>query len=274
MPMAGPRRMRLLILMAALVWILVMLYGLMGGGGGDGGSTSSDDHDSIGKHHLHEPDEDGRSIAAFDVEAYIGATRVEPGGDAYRANAFNQMASDKIGSFRSVPDTRNPLCRGKKSEYSTALQPTTVIFTFHNEARSAILRSVVSVLRRSPPELIKEIILVDDFSDNPEDATLLRRLPKVIVMRNDQREGLIRSRLRGAAKATAPILTFLDSHVEPNALWLEPLLQRVHECHSCVVSPIIDVISMDTFEYIGASADLQVSPFPTWHIRLSFVKLI
>lgn len=191
--------------------------------------------------------------AYFNEAGYVGAGNRDP--DPYVRNRFNQAASDALSSNRAIPDTRNAMCRLKK--YEEDLPQTSVIITFHNEARSTLLRTIVSVLNRSPEHLIKEIILVDDFSDNPEDGALLRAIRKVRVIRNSKREGLMRSRVRGADSATAPVLTFLDSHVECNVHWLEPLLQRIKEDPSRVVCPVIDVISMDSFQYVGASADLR-----------------
>ncbi|KAI8479519.1 Polypeptide N-acetylgalactosaminyltransferase 14 [Branchiostoma belcheri] len=198
----------------------------------------------------------GQSLGVnFDGRTYIEGGQHDSK-DSYKRHAFNLAESDKISSNRPVPDTRNYRCSAL--EYDTSSLPqTSVIITFHNEARSALLRTITSVLNRSPPELVREIILIDDFSDDPEDCKQLTSIPKVRCLRNERREGLMRSRVKGADASTSDVLTFLDSHCEANKDWLQPLLQRVKEDPTRVVSPIIDVISMDTFQYIGASSELR-----------------
>jgi polypeptide N-acetylgalactosaminyltransferase len=84
--------------------------------------------------------------------------------EGWRLHEFNQYVSDMISVERNLPDPRDEYCK-QDNLYLTDLPKTSVIFIFHNEAWSTLLRSVHSVLNRSPDHLLEEIILVDDFSD-------------------------------------------------------------------------------------------------------------
>ena len=82
-----------------------------------------------------------------------------------KTEAFNLLVSDRISYTREVPDTRDARC--KSVYYEEDLPTTSVIIIFTNEAWSPLIRTIYSVLNRSPAHLIHEIILVDDFSDKP-----------------------------------------------------------------------------------------------------------
>ena len=86
--------------------------------------------------------------------------------EVYAKEFFNLRASDKISLWRSLPDMRHPACQQKV--YPKDLPTASVIFIFKNERWSPLLRSVYSVINRSPRHLLKEVILVDDVSDNGE----------------------------------------------------------------------------------------------------------
>lgn len=87
--------------------------------------------------------------------------------DGWTKNAFNQYVSDLISVHRSLPDPRDAWCKDS-AQYRTDLPKTDVIICFHNEAWTVLLRTVHSVLDRSPEHLIGKIILVDDYSDMRE----------------------------------------------------------------------------------------------------------
>ncbi|KRZ22193.1 Polypeptide N-acetylgalactosaminyltransferase 5 [Trichinella pseudospiralis] len=216
----------------------------------------------------------------------------------WQKNAFNQYVSDRISIHRKLPKIPDASCY--KKQYSDNLPKTSVIICFHNEAWSVLLRTVHSVLSRSPANLLQEIILVDDFSDaehlkNQLDV-YMDRLGIVKIVRLPKREGLIRARLSGAAVAIGPVLTFLDSHCEclegttdniyrtfnaiytgtnvllflPVQGWLPPLLSRIKENWSNVVCPVIDVIDDDTFKYhCGKSWMTNVGGFD-WNLQFNW----
>lgn len=52
---------------------------------------------------------------------------------------------------------------------------------------------------------------------------------KVRLLRNYERQGLIRTRSRGAREAKGEAIVFLDAHCEVNVNWLPPLLAPIAE---------------------------------------------
>lgn len=220
------------------------------GGGGDG-----DVNNFIDWHNYeHIASEAERTGPGEQGAAVILTADEEKQKDAlFKVNGFNAFASDKISLDRALKDIRHPDCKHQK--YHERLPRASVIVPFHNEHWTTLLRTAQSVINRSPPELIEEVILVDDYSNKEflkkelDDYLAKHYNGKVKVVRAAKREGLIRTRLLGARAAKGDVLIFLDSHCEAGINWLPPLLDPIAEDYRSVVCPFIDVIDFETFAY-------------------------
>uniref|UniRef100_A0A6A7FXF7 Polypeptide N-acetylgalactosaminyltransferase n=3 Tax=Hirondellea gigas TaxID=1518452 RepID=A0A6A7FXF7_9CRUS len=263
------------------------LLGSKPGSGGDGGAgVDPDAHDLAGWHFAYPIKELQRWVA----RPVVGEMPGSPGElgrpfstpkhqeqemkETFKLNQFNLIASDAISVNRSLPDVRLDGCKTK--QYPPLMPNTSVVIVFHNEAWSTLLRTVWSIINRSPKSLLHEILLVDDASDRDHLGVKLEKyvatLPvSVRVLRTVTRSGLIRARLLGALQVTGQVITFLDAHVECTEGWLEPLLARIAEDKKRVVCPIIDVISDDTFEYVTAS-DMTWGGF-NWKLNFRWYRV-
>ena len=122
-------------------------------------------------------------------------------------------------------------------------------------------RNIVSVLNRSPPALLGEILLVDDMSSLEELhegferhlEVLRKQLPPGLIraVRRDIHDGIVGARNRGADEAKHEIILFLDSHAEVAEGWLTPLVARIHEDPTRVVVPNIRGFNLDSLKLMG-----------------------
>ncbi|VDK76158.1 unnamed protein product [Anisakis simplex] len=116
--------------------------------------------------------------------------------------AFDVLASDKIGPRRELQPMYHELC--SNITYDGISLRASIVIIYHNEALSVLIRMINSILDRTPPQLLHEIVLYDDWSD--EDDILMDHITKyakidgwpmekLVVKRSDERLGLIKAKV-------------------------------------------------------------------------------
>ncbi|GFO11148.1 polypeptide n-acetylgalactosaminyltransferase [Plakobranchus ocellatus] len=167
---------------------------------------------------------------------------------------LNIWRSDAIPLDRDVPDSRPEECGSLK--YPKNLPSTSVVITIFNEWPSVVLRTIYSIINRTPSYLLKEVILVDDASDidligHGLKKAISAHFPSTLVklVRLKTRQGLIRSRLEGLHHVTAEVVAFLDGHMEVNQNWLQPLLNEIVKKRETLALAQLDYIDKNTFQY-------------------------
>lgn len=187
---------------------------------------------------------------------YVDKDEEELSRKIFEENKHNGLVSDKIARDRSIPDTRPLECQRKK--YLKELPTVSVVIPFHNEILSTLTRTIHSIFTRSPPELLLEVILVNDHSDKEycygpleeyiRDHFDLRKI-RVLVM--PVRSGLMWARLAGARASSGDVIVFMDCHTEANVNWLPPLIEPIALNYRACVCPFIDVINAHNYKYEG-----------------------
>ena len=163
----------------------------------------------------------------------------------------------KVNKGKGIKHFFNPMCRHYR--FNTTSMPTvSVIMTSQNEPDDWISLSVESILARTPPELLRDVIVIDDNGmpghhglpknirknvDEAEWDYIKSLSPKVKVIQHDDREGCARSRLTGARAATGEVLMFVDSHIEMlSSTWYQHLAVPIMENPQTIAMQTIDVI--------------------------------
>jgi len=164
---------------------------------------------------------------------------------------------------QGYPLTKNDADNMNKSlpyAYKSSLS-VTIIMPFRKEHNEVLKYTLESILFRTPPHLLDAIIVVDDANSQALDHTYATKevvdsweLPKVVALRNKKREGLIRSRLNAAyvVSEESKMLVFLDSHIEVNQNWLEPLIWRAvthSKAPNAIITPLIDILNKHQGKY-------------------------
>ncbi|CDI79600.1 UDP-N-acetyl-D-galactosamine:polypeptide N-acetylgalactosaminyltransferase T1, putative [Eimeria acervulina] len=214
---------------------------------------------------------------------------------SYEGYCFNSALSDTLSLDRPIPSFDSAACAAQREEFAAAtaaaeaaaaaggeeglssplLLRASVIIVLHNELLSALLRSLHSVLNRTPPRFLKEIILVNDNSDKDThpwlyeqlEEYITRAVPKTKLLHLPQRRGLMGARAAGAAIASGDVLVFLDSHIEVLPHWVEPLLQRLSVAAKAAVMPRVASIDAETFEVKNGGIDTLAFSWNLGHMH-------
>ncbi|MGH0152619.1 UNVERIFIED_CONTAM: hypothetical protein FKN15_023023 [Acipenser sinensis] len=159
---------------------------------------------------------------------------------------FNMVVSEMISLDRTISDLRHEEC--KYWHYDENLLTSSIIIVFHNEGWSTLMRTVHSVIKRTPRRYLAEIVLIDDFSNKVHLKDRLEEYIKqwgglVKLFRNERREGLIQSRSIGAKNAVlGQVLIYLDAHCEVGPNWYAPLVAPITKDRTICTVPLIDYI--------------------------------
>eukprot|EP00927_Polykrikos_kofoidii_P053642 TRINITY_DN48230_c0_g1_i1.p1 TRINITY_DN48230_c0_g1~~TRINITY_DN48230_c0_g1_i1.p1 ORF type:complete len:351 (+),score=65.57 TRINITY_DN48230_c0_g1_i1:64-1053(+) len=174
-----------------------------------------------------------------------------------------------------APEIRHQRCIKAEHDFS-ALPTITMVIPYLQEKLEQIQKTVASVIALTPPALLDEILFIDD--GNPEiwefHENITSLHPKIRIHRNEERQGLIKAKVTGAALVRSPVIVFMEPHCIVGKNWLEPLLERLVQSsdHSTIVMPTLDIIPESDFNAYHP-ASYHIGGFD-WSLTFNWMALI
>ncbi|KAI7792146.1 putative polypeptide N-acetylgalactosaminyltransferase 8, partial [Triplophysa rosa] len=197
--------------------------------------------------------------------------------DLFQKYGYNAFLSDQIPLDRELPETRDHRC--VEREYPQNLPTIGVILIYLDEALSVIQRAVCSIINRTPAHLLKEIILVDDHSQNEDLKTQLHAYVRSInqnhtdlvkLVTHSEQRGLTQARISGWKAATADVVAILDAHIEVHVKWAEPLLARIKADRTVILSPVFDKVNFYDLKVIKYNPSAHGFDWALWCMYVAF----
>lgn len=186
---------------------------------------------------------------------------------------MNVELSHQTDTFREIPDARPNECLGLQYSKNKMAAKVSVVIPFHKEPWSMIVRTINSVIFRTPVDILDEIILVDDQCPFQDIKSALKDyvavLPIVRYIHTKTRAGIAGARLFGAKHARSSVIVFLDAHTECNIGWIGPLLEQLEIDPKVIAVPSIDHIDPQNLQYIPWTDSHAVRGSFNW--KLEFV---
>ena len=141
---------------------------------------------------------------------------------------------------------------------STFKTSVSVVMCMRNELVYLLLRTLTTIVRRTPGNILREIVLIDDGSDEdclPEVKNYCSKLNIPLrTFRNDESVGITSCRRFGIEQAEGDVTVLLDSHMEVSDLWLEPLLDILMSKPDAIAVPTLHLINEKEYENLHQQA--------------------
>jgi len=177
--------------------------------------------------------------------------------------------------FPRPPEMRHQKCQGRVFDLAS-LPHVSLVIPYLNETWYHVSNTVASMIDYSPMDLVDEILFIDDGnSEGWKFHDELKALhPKIRIHRNEERQGLIRSKVIGAALIKSPVLFFMEPHCIVQRNWLEPLLEQLtlSTDHGTLVMPTLDIIPEDNFRRYNPASH-QIGGFD-WTLTFNWMAQI